>query len=239
MVKKIIHTLGSRLLLLLLILLFFIPFILLVCLPKKWRFNRFVFFFVNIFYQSVLTLSFLPITFVGKSNIPDEPVIFAANHQSSLDIPLIGILAQGAPHVWLARHELMGSVILRWVLPALAVVINVLSPKKAVRGLMHAIELAEDGNKHLMIFPEGSRFTDGLVHDFFRGFVILAKRTGRPVVPVRIFGIHKAYPPNTFFMKYHPIKVVIGKPMRMQEGETDNEFKDRVHKWFVMQREGA
>jgi len=88
-----------------------------------------------------------------------------------------------------------------------------------------------------MIFPEGGRYTDGTVHDFYGGFVILAKKTGRPVVPVRIFGVHKVYPPDTFWVQKYPITVVVGKPFVYQEGDTDQAFKDRVYQWFIEQKE--
>jgi 1-acyl-sn-glycerol-3-phosphate acyltransferase len=86
-----------------------------------------------------------------------------------------------------------------------------------------------------MIFPEGTRRTDGKVHEFYAGFVTLAKKTGRPVVPVRIFGVNEVYPPEQFWIHYCPIKVVVGEPMVIGETEDDESFKNRVHAWFLAQ----
>ena len=52
---------------------------------------------------------------------------------------------------------------------------------------------------------------------------------------MRIFGANKVYPPHTFLIYYHPIKVVVGKPMHMQENESDEQFKERVYQWFIEQ----
>jgi 1-acyl-sn-glycerol-3-phosphate acyltransferase len=238
MIISFIHTLLARLFLFIIMVLFFIPGLILFCMPKEWRYNsRFANWFTDLFYWTVLKGSLLKISFSGLENLPHEPAIFAANHQSSLDIPLVGVLARKTPHVWLARSELMKSWILRWILPRVAVVVDVNYPRKAVQGLLEVLEEVEGKNRHVMIFPEGGRYVDGELRDFFRGFVILAKKMDRPVVPVRIFGVNKVYPPHTFLLRNYPIKVVVGKPMRYQKDDTDETFKDRVVEWFVAQKE--
>ncbi len=234
----IVHTLFVRLLLVLVILLFLIPGLIIFCLPMEWRLNsRFAFWLTDLFYWVILKGSLLPITFEGLEHIGNEPAIFAGNHQSSMDIPLLGVLAKKKAHVWLARSELLDSLLLRYILPRVSVVLNVNSPKKAVQGLLEVLHLVEGKDRHVMIFPEGGRYTDGTVHEFFRGFVVLAKKTGRPIIPVRIFGVNKVYPPKTFWIQYHPIKVVVGKPMYFKEDDTDETFKDRVYGWFIEQKE--
>src|SRR5437879_4198661 len=114
----IIHNIFSRLLLVLIILVFLIPMIIFMCLPERIRYSStFVFSFVNLFYWCVLKGSLLPITYVGVDNIPDAPVIFAANHQSSLDIPLLGVLSKRYPHIWLAKQDVMNTFLVRWIVP--------------------------------------------------------------------------------------------------------------------------
>ena len=53
------------------------------------------------------------------------------------------------------------------------------------------------------------------------------------MVPMKIIGVNKVYPPKTFWIYYHPITVMIGKPMVMQPDETEEAFKNRVYNWFV------
>src|SRR5262249_21216179 len=149
-----------------------------------------------IFFWTLLKGSLLPITFIGAEKIPNTPAIIVANHQSALDIPLIAVLVKGHPHIWLAKEELLSSPILRFILPRMAVLIDMSSPQKGLRSIIQTINLLNGKNRHAIIFPEGTRYTDGAVHEFFGGFVLLAKKTGRPVVPVRIFNVNKAYPPD-------------------------------------------
>lgn len=233
-----IRTLISRALLVLISIVSFIPLLIMSCVPPRVRFkSRFIFLLMRIFNWAVLKAAFIPIRFKGRENIPAESVIFAGNHQSALDIPLLGVLAKGKPHVWLARSELMQWRWLKWVLPRFAVVVDVSSKRNAMRSILQLARLVHRKNIDIMIFPEGGRFDDGKIHAFFGGFATLAKILKRPVVPVRLFGLHKVYPPNTFLVQYHPITVVVGKPMYMQDDETDEAFKDRVHQWFVEQKE--
>lgn len=234
----IVHTLLSRLLIGLVLVLFLPVLGIAACLPKSWRIKSHVLFkFLDWYNFAILKATLLPMRYTGSNTPIREPVIFAANHQSSIDIPLLTSVARGHPHLWLARHELMDSWLLRFLIPVFAEILQVDSPKKAVRSLRSATQLAEESHAHIMIFPEGQRYTDGQVHDFFGGFVWIAKRTQRPLVPVRIFGVEKAYPPGTFWMQNYPITIVIGEPMRYQENESDEEFKNRVHEWFIKQKE--
>ncbi len=237
-IRTLLHTLFSYCLLGILILLFTIPAIIFLLLPKRWRYdNKLYYWCAHLFYKAALKCSLLPITFTGTENIPSGPVIFVSNHQSSLDIPLVGSLAKGKSHIWLAKKELAESLILRFILTRIAVLIDMSTPLKGMRSLIEALKLIQDNGRHAMVFPEGGRYTDGTVHEFYAGFVILAKKTGRPVVPVKIFNAYKVYPPGSFFVHKHPIKVVVGKPFIMQEGESDAEFKNRVYQWFIEQPE--
>lgn len=230
------HTLISRVLLIIVAFFFVIPICIFAFVPAKMRYDsKILFWITHWFYWATLKCTLLPVSYIGIENIPSEPVIFVANHQSSLDIPLLGILAKQTSHIWLAKHELMDSFFLRWVLPLFAVLVDASSPKKAMRSLLQLITLLNGKKRHLMIFPEGGRYTDGSIHEFFSGFVIIAKKIGRPVIPVYIKGVNKAYPPHSFFVQWEPISVVVGKPFTFFPGETDEAFKLRVYEWFVNQ----
>ena len=55
-------------------------------------------------------------------------------------------------------------------------------------------------------------------------------------MPVCIIGANIAYPPKRFLIKRVPITVIVGKAFVIQENETDEVFKVRVHDWFVEQQ---
>jgi 1-acyl-sn-glycerol-3-phosphate acyltransferase len=232
----IVRTFLSRILLLIVILLFLVPIIIFMIIPERYRYsNKYIFMPVHWFYCAILRCSLVPITYIGKENIPNEPVIFAANHQSSLDIPLLGVLSKNVPHVWLAKQELMESVFIRFVVPLIAVLVDVTSPRNAMLSLRKIINVVNNHHRNLMIFPEGARYTDGKIHSFFNGFAIIAKTTKRPVVPVYISGVNKVYPPDSFWVNWYPITVTVGAPIMYEENDTDESFKERVHAWFIEQ----
>lgn len=237
---QIAHTFISRVLIILFLIICAVPGLICMLMPMNYKVeNRFYLWFMDFFYRGALFITLLPIRYRGTQNIPKkQPVIFAANHQSSLDIPLIGILAHRYPHVWLAKKELTESWLLKFVIPRFTTMIDMSTPIKAMRSLIAALNMINDNKqRHAMIFPEGTRYTDGDVHEFYAGFVILAQKTKRPVVPVRIFGANKAYPPDTFWVHYNPITVVVGEPMMVGENEDEESFKARVHQWFLAQKE--
>jgi 1-acyl-sn-glycerol-3-phosphate acyltransferase len=238
-IGMILRNLFSRFLLIVVTIIFFIPIVIFICFPEKYRYKYPIIFYpVHWFYAAILKITFLPITYKGLENIPkNQAVIFAANHQSTLDIPLLGVLSKGVPHVWLAKAELMDSVFIRWLVPLISVLVDVSSPRNAMLSLRKILTIVNNHHRNLMIFPEGTRRIDGKVHEFFGGFTILAKKTGRPVVPVCMIGINKAYPPETFWLRLYPVTVVVGKPFLYEEHDTDETFKVRVHEWFDEQME--
>jgi len=237
-VTIVIRTLIIYFLLTIFCIVFAIPILIYLLVPERWRYHSYLLAgIVDAFYNGVLKCTLLPINYVGLNNLPQGAVIFVANHQSALDVPVLGSLAHGTPHIWLAKKELLDSRMLRFVLPRTSVLVDTSSQMKAMRSLLTAIKLVNDGHHgHVMLFPEGGRFTDGKVHDFFGGFVLLAKETKRPIVPVFINGVAQAYPPDAFLVHTYPITVTIGKPFYYQEGQTtDKEFKNLVYNWFVQE----
>lgn len=236
MIGKIIRSSVSYFLVFLVIIFLGIPCFLMTLLPARWRYDNKLFFWLShIFYKAALKTAMVPITVVGKENIPKGPVIIVANHQSAMDIPLVGSLLDSFPHVWLAKTELTRS----WLAPIvrrMAVLIDMSTPQRGMRSLLQAINLINGKQRHVIVFPEGGRYIgDNDVREFFAGFAILAQRTNRPVVPVMIFDAYKVYPPGSFCVNWHPIKVVVGKPFFLREDEEATAFKDRVRQWFVEQ----
>jgi len=242
-ISTVLRTFISRFLFLLLMVLGLPLVVLMMILPERMRYKSHLLFWgMNGIYWGVIgimRLCFIPVSYTEEDgdSAHKEPVIFVANHQSSIDAPLLGRLARGKPHIWLARSELMSWKFLRWILPRLTMVVDVNSREKAMGSMLRLVRMVQGKDIDVMIFPEGERYTDGKIHPFYGGFVVLAKLLKRPVVPVCIVGINKVYPPNTFWVYRYPVKVIVGKPMKLQEHETEKEFKDRVHQWFVEQVE--
>lgn len=230
----IIYTLCVRLLLIIFLIFLAIPLTICLLSRKKFLVDNWLFrITAQIFYWFCIRFSFLPITYKGVRNIPKEPCIIVANHQSGFDIPLVGFALGDRPHLWLAWSELAKSPMLKFILPRVSILVDTTTPARGLRTLVQAINLIKQKPWDLIIFPEGSRNTDGTVKEFFGGFAVIAKKTGRPVVPIKIIGVNTVYPPHTFWIYYNPITVLIGKPMTIAHNETEEEFKQRVYQWFI------
>lgn len=82
----------------------------------------------------------------------------------------------------------------------------------------------------LMIFPEGTRSRTGEMGDFTPGAAALARALRIPIVPVALVGGHDAMPVGSFWPKSGrmPVKVLIGKPLRVRAGEKLPEFNART-----------
>ncbi|GIV62653.1 MAG: hypothetical protein KatS3mg044_1519 [Rhodothermaceae bacterium] len=116
---------------------------------------------------------------------PDQPYLFAANHQNALDIP---ILAASLEHAFgfVAKAELekvpfLGAAIKH----SPSVFVDRRDPRRSLASIRRAGERIRDGNS-VLIFPEGERTFDGRMTSFKKGAFILAVEAGVPIVPVTI-----------------------------------------------------
>ena len=142
MIQELVWTIIGRLLFILFLLICIPLFIVFMLLPQRVLLRSNLFFtFEHIFHATVLMLSRLSITYKGQENISAEPAIFVSNHQSSFDIPLVGYCMKGHPHVWLSLAELKNSFLLRFVLPKIAILVDMTNPMSGVKTLRQATEL--------------------------------------------------------------------------------------------------
>lgn len=216
-----------------------VPCFFLSLLPESIRYdNKLYYFFMSLFYRIAYCGLQVPVTFKGIENLPNNSALYVANHQSALDVLMLGVLLSYKPHCWLFKVELTKIPLYGFMAKRMNVAVDRTTPRKALVSLLEGIRRAKCHNQSLIIFPEGSRFSDGKIHDFLWGFAIIARKTGKPVVPVLIMDAYKVYPMGSFLISYYPINVFIGKPFILQENETDEEFVSRVQSWFIEHYKG-
>lgn len=219
-------------------LLFLFPCTLILLLPKKYRYtNKFYLFLVDLLYRVIVWALQVPITVQGAENIPHTPAVIVANHQSSLDIPVIGSLLKRHAHIWFALAYYAHLPVIGFFIRRTGIPVDRNNCGNAARALRTLIKTAQECPCHVIIFPEGARYVDGKIHDFFNGFAILAKKTQRPVVPIYMPYNRFACPPNQLLIYAHALKVIVGEPMYIQEQETELDFVQRVHAWFLLQEQ--
>lgn len=95
--------------------------------------------------------------------------IFASNHESSFDIPLVfGLLPYHI--VSIAKIELRKVPILGWaMMGARHIFIDRHNSRRAIASLKEASESLTRNPRSIILFPEGTRSPDGDIHQFKRG----------------------------------------------------------------------
>jgi 1-acyl-sn-glycerol-3-phosphate acyltransferase len=189
-------------------------------------------------YWLAIKATFVPVEIVGEENLMrNQRAIYIANHQSALDIPVVGYLACCNPQVWFALEYYVDKPIVGFFIRNIGVAIDRDDPFKAARSLVKALKILEDKPYSFVIFPEGGRFNDGSVHEFLQGYVVVAKRTGLPIIPIYMPNNGVIYPPGSLVVYDHPLKIVVGKPFRYNQEETDDQFAQRVFAWYQEQQQ--
>ena len=129
----------------------------------------------------------------GQENLPSGPAVYAANHGSAIDIP---ILFGHLPVCFRIVHKKSLSLIpfLGWYLFLGGhVAIDRRNAFRAKRSLEAATERVRGGTS-IAVFPEGTRSPDAGVRLFKRGSFVLAMEAGVPVVPVSLVGVKRVVP---------------------------------------------
>jgi 1-acyl-sn-glycerol-3-phosphate acyltransferase len=149
----------------------------------------------------------------GRENLePDQTYVFACNHTSALDIPA---LSAGLPRDirWIGKKELFGVPIFGQAMLRVGYIpIDRSNARAALKSLNLAAGRIQEGAS-VLIFPEGTRSTDGRLLPFKSGGLALAIRSGRPVAPAAILGAGQALPPNTLRLNPGLIRIRLGKPV--------------------------
>jgi 1-acyl-sn-glycerol-3-phosphate acyltransferase len=151
----------------------------------------------------------------GDDLTPSAPYIFACNHQSQFDIPVLhGFL--GHDFRWLAKKELFQVPIWGAAMRAAGyIAIDSSQGREALRSLSAAAAEVAAG-KSVVIFPEGTRSPDGRLGDFKAGGMQLAIKAGVPIVPVAIKGTHRVLPKGKLLVTPGEVTVRVGAPMEVK-----------------------
>jgi 1-acyl-sn-glycerol-3-phosphate acyltransferase len=143
--------------------------------------------------------------FAGRAHVPLEgPVLIVANHQSNLDPVLIG-LACPRQLKYFARVGLFFWPFSWWIRALGAVPID---REKAISGIKTTLKLLQQ-REAVVVFPEGSRTSDGKMSEMLPGFCMLARRSGATIVPIAVDGAFAALRRGTVMPRLAEITLVI------------------------------
>jgi 1-acyl-sn-glycerol-3-phosphate acyltransferase len=143
---------------------------------------------------------------------PQTGYIYCANHLSQFDIfSFQGYFPLGFR--WLAKEELFKVPFLGQAMTnAGAIAINRSHGREAVKSLQQAAERIKAGTS-ILIFPEGTRSSDGTLQPFKGGAMLLAIKAEVPIVPVAFVGSYYVLPKGTFLPRPGTITIKVGDPI--------------------------
>ncbi len=151
----------------------------------------------------------LRVRLVGRLD-PSHAYVFMANHQSNIDIPVLVQALAPFQLRWMAKRELLRVPFFGWALWASRHIIVKRSRSKAVVAAMAAACEKLTRGISVVVFPEGTRSTDGQLLPFKRGGFRLAEQAGVPIVPVTINGSGVLMKRGDWRLKPGEVEIVIG-----------------------------
>ncbi|MHB9131685.1 MAG: lysophospholipid acyltransferase family protein [Armatimonadota bacterium] len=172
-------------------------------------------YYIGRFLLGVIYLVFGRLKVVGREHVPPSGgAIFAPNHTSYADPPLVGV-ASPRPIWFMAKAELFTPA---WF----GRIISTTHAFPVKRGgadrqaIRHTQQLLSEG-KIVNIFIEGTRSPDGVLQSPELGVAMFALRAGVPIVPVAVINSDKLLPRHSIFPHFSRVKVVFGEPLSFPE----------------------
>lgn len=178
----------------------------------------------------ILAIGGVRVRIEGLENLEGGgPYIFAANHQSQFDI----FALQGCFTVdfrWLAKKELFEVPIFgRAMRLAGYIPIDRSRGRQALVSLNEAAQRIASGTS-VILFPEGTRSVDGKLQSFKTGGMVLAIKSGVPLVPMGISGTHEILPKGKLLARPGLVTIRVGKPINTKDytARQKQDLADRV-----------
>jgi 1-acyl-sn-glycerol-3-phosphate acyltransferase len=143
---------------------------------------------------------------------PLQPAVYAANHLSAVDIPVLYGNLPGQFRI-MAKRELFRYPFLGWYLTRSGQIPIVSGDAHAS---LHSLNRASDALRRgmpLVVFPEGGRSRTGKLQEFMGGAFYAAIRAQAPVVPMAIVGTYQMLPMNSFHVLPGEVVLLIGEPI--------------------------
>jgi 1-acyl-sn-glycerol-3-phosphate acyltransferase len=161
---------------------------------------------------------------VGRENVPREGrLLLAANHVSVLDPPAVGCAAPRPLH-FMAKAELFRVPFLGWLVRHLNAH-PVERDGADATALRHALLLLRE-EKALLVFPEGTRGTEGELQPGRPGAGMLVALSEAPVVPVYVQGTGAALPRGASRPRRVLVTVRYGPPLRFERGRGRQRYQE-------------
>jgi len=204
--------------------------------------GRIIHFYVSVPWSKVvLWVCGIKVRAKGQENIDASvPRIYMTNHQSYFDI--FALLANiNVDFKFIVKQELMRIPLFGFAMRKAGYIgIERGDMKKAIKSMNVAAEKVK-GGVSILIFPEGTRSTDGRLQSFKKGGFHLAHKSGCDIVPVTITNSYRIVPKGSLKINKGSIDMQIGKPISVKGYTKKNisQLIDHVRNAMLRQMEEA
>lgn len=136
----------------------------------------------------------------GMENIDTrKPYIIISNHQSALDIPFSAFIR--TQFNWVSKFEVLYIPIIGWLMWMCRDIPIKRGQSRSARMMIHQVANKVAHRRSVLLYPEGTRSSDGQVKRFKEGAFVVAKANKIGVLPVVIEGTFDAMPKGKFGFK--------------------------------------
>jgi 1-acyl-sn-glycerol-3-phosphate acyltransferase len=163
--------------------------------------------------QLILWGALIRVKIEGAERVPrDGPVVYMANHESWLDIPLLLVAIPGQVR-FLAKSSLFSIPFLGWAMRAMGFIpVDRENRRTAIKSFEAAAARIRAG-RSVLVFPEETRTEDGSLRPFQRGGFLIALKAGLPIVPVGLDGARRSMAKFSYVVRPGKIVVRFGDPI--------------------------
>lgn len=177
------------------------------------------------FYGVMGTLMGIKINLINGERLNDLPAIFISNHQSEMDILMLGrTFPQGCTVT--AKKQLKWVPFLGWFMSLSGTLfLDRSNREKAIKVLNDALASLKKEKRAIWVFPEGTRSysTKLELSPFKKGAFHLAQQGKIQIIPVVVSNTSSIYSPRLGIFNRGTINIKVLEPIN-----TDNLEKDKV-----------
>ncbi|MEF9941426.1 MAG: lysophospholipid acyltransferase family protein [Lachnospiraceae bacterium] len=138
-------------------------------------------------FRCMLKITGVEVTVIGEEHVPNEPVLFIANHRSFYDILLTYSRCKRLTG-YVAKKEMEHIPVLNtWMRYLYCLFLDRENPKEGLKTILQGIDYIKSGIS-ICIFPEGTRNKGDELSllPFKDGALKIADKTGCPIIPMSL-----------------------------------------------------
>jgi 1-acyl-sn-glycerol-3-phosphate acyltransferase len=159
-----------------------------------------------------LALAGIRVRVAGLERVPDRAAVYASNHQSNVDPPVIFDVVHPRLHILYKAEIDAVPILARAFRYGGFIPVDRRNKEAALRSIETGAASIRAGNSFL-IFPEGTRSKTSELLPFKKGGFIMAIKAQAPIVPVAVQGGRDSMRRGSWMLRPVTVSVRIGEPI--------------------------